>query len=134
MKRLLPVIKFEKISLNRKVLIGLGVVVLFLLVEIFVFVRHKQNKIHDLPAILESGRLAVLTDSSRLGFSVKGDSVYGFQYEIVKAFADTLGVELVITEESNLKTCMEGLKNGDYDIIASFIPVTTEWKKEALFT
>jgi membrane-bound lytic murein transglycosylase F len=134
MKRLLTFIKFEKITLNRKVIIGLAVVALLLLVEIFVFVRHKQNKIHDLPSILESGRLAVLTDSSRLGFSVKGDSVFGFQYEIVKAFADTLGLELVVTEESNLKTCIEDLKGGDYDIIASFTPVTTEWKKDVLFT
>ena len=134
MKRFLSFIKFKNITLNRKVLIGVPVVALLLLTGIFVFVHQKQNKIHDLPTILKSGRLAVLTDSSRLGFSVKGDSVYGFQYEIVKAFADTLGVELVITDESNLKTCMEGLKNGDYDIIASFIPITSEWKKDALFT
>jgi len=136
MKKLLTFLRFKEVALNRKILIGLGVavVVLLLLAGVFVFVQSKQDEVHDLPSILESGRLEVLTDSSRLGFSVKGDSVFGFQYEIVKAFADTLGVELVISEESNLKTCMDGLKNGDYDIIASFIPVTTEWKSDALFT
>lgn len=134
MKKLLTTEKFQKIISNRKLLITCGGVALLLLVGVFLLARNKQKDVHDLPSIMESGRLAVLTDSSRLGFSVKGDSVYGFQYEIVKAFADTLGLELVVTEESNLKSCMEDLKSGDYDIIASFIPVTTEWKKDALFT
>lgn len=136
MKKLLTFLKIKEVALNRKVLITLGAaaVVLLLLVGVFAVVRNKQNEVHDLPSILESGRLAVLTDSSRLGFSVKGDSVYGFQYEIVKAFADTLGLELVVTEKNDLKACIEDLKSGDYDIIARFIPVTTEWKKDALFT
>lgn len=134
MNKLLAIVDLLKMKLNRKVLIGSALAFLIVLIGVWVFVRNKQNKVHDLPAIIESGRLAVLTDSSRLGFSVKGDSVYGFQYEIVKAFADTLGLELVVTEESNLKNCIEDLKSGDYDIIASFIPVTTEWKKDALFT
>jgi membrane-bound lytic murein transglycosylase MltF len=105
---------------------------------IFIFsglvIHHKRNKIHDLSSIIEFGRLTVLTDSSSIGFSVKGDSVSGFQYEIVKAFADSLGVELVISEQNDFKNGLEGLINGDYDIIASFIPITTEFKNEASFT
>jgi len=33
-----------------------------------------------------------------------------------------------------LKASMDGLINGDYDIIANFMPVTTEWKNYALFS
>jgi len=130
----LPTLKFSEIYTNKKVLIPVVLLVVLLVIGIFVFTKYKRNSIHDLPTILESGRLAVLTDSSRMGFSTKGDSVYGFQYEIIKAFADTLGLELVITEESDLANCMKDLKGGDYDIIASVIPQTTEWEKEALFT
>ena len=132
MKRL-PTIKWPKINTSKKVLIGSGLAVLFIVIGISAFARYKRNRIHDLPTILESGRLAVLIDSSRMGFSIKGDSVFGFQYEIVKAFADTMGLELVITEKNDLADCINDLKGGDYDIIARFVPITTEWKKEVLF-
>lgn len=114
--------------------IQVGIAILIVLLGVMVVVHLKRANIHDLPAILESGRLSVLIDSSSIGFSVKGDSVSGFQYEIVKAFADTLGVELVISKQNDLKASMDGLINGDYDIIANFMPVTTEWKNDALFS
>jgi membrane-bound lytic murein transglycosylase F len=118
----------------KKIQIGIGLAMLVILFGVIVFVHQGKTKARDLPKILESGRLTVVTDSSSIGFSIKGDSVFGLQYEIVKAFADTMGLELVITEKHDTKACMDGLINGDYDIVASFIPVTTEWKSDALFT
>ena len=120
--------------MSRKIQIGLSIVILLVLSGTFYWIHHNRHQIHDLPSILKSGRLSVLTDSSSIGFSVKGDSVSGFQYEIVKAFADSMGLELVISEKNDMNACMEGLRSGDYDIIANFIPITTEWKKDALFT
>jgi len=118
----------------KKIQIGIGLAMLVILFGVIVFVHQGKTKARDLHKILESGRLTVVTDSSSIGFSIKGDSVFGLQYEIVKAFADTMGLELVITEKHDTKACMDGLINGDYDIVASFIPVTTEWKSDALFT
>ncbi|MDD4970148.1 MAG: transporter substrate-binding domain-containing protein [Paludibacter sp.] len=120
--------------MSRKILIVIALLILVVLVPAFYWMHHSKNRIHDLPGILDSGRLSVLTDSSSIGFSVKGDSVSGFQYEIVKAFADSLGVELVISEKNDLKACMDGLGAGDYDIIANLVPVTTEWGKNASFS
>jgi len=122
--------------MNRKILIWIAGIAIISLVVLSTFLgNHRfKNQIHDLPGILKSGRLSVLTDSSSIGFSVKGDSVSGFQYEIVKSFADSLGLELVITEKNDIKDCLDGLSSGDYDIIANFIPVTTEWKSKVLFT
>ena len=120
--------------MRKRIQIGMILAGLIILFSIVIWVRHNRNQIHDLPSIMESGRLSVLTDSSRMGFSTKGDSVYGFQYEIVKAFADSLGLELVVTEKNDLNECVEDLKSGDYDIIANYIPITTEWKKEVLYT
>ena len=118
----------------KKLQTGIGIGILVILSGLIVLVQHKRNQYHDLPIILKSGRLSVLTDSSSIGFSVKGDSISGFQYEIVKAFADSLGVELVISEQNDLKACMDLLKSGDYDLIASLMPVTTEWKNDILFS
>lgn len=121
---------------DSKLLIQIGITFLLMVILLISFktYNNSRNRIHDLPGIIKSGRLTVLTDSSSTGFSVKNDSIFGFQYEIVKAFADSLGIELVISEQNDLKTGIQGLKNGDYDIIASFIPITTELKKDASFT
>jgi membrane-bound lytic murein transglycosylase F len=120
--------------MSRKIQIGLAFVALVVLLSSFFWIHHSRNKIHDLPSIIKSGRLSVLTDSSSIGFSVKHDTVSGFQYEIVKAFADSLGLELVISEKNDLQDCIDGLSTGDYDIIANLVPVTTEWGKKASFT
>ena len=120
--------------MRKKIQIRVIIGTIIFLIVMVIWIRNVRNRVHDLPSIMESGRLSVLLDSSQTGFSVKGDSVFGFQYEIVKAFADSLGLELVITEQSDLKSCMEDVESGDYDIIASFVPVTTEWKDKALFT
>jgi len=93
-----------------------------------------EKPVHDLPAMLKSGKLYVVTDSSRMGFRLEGDSVYGFQYEIAKTFADKLGLTVVVSPENNFESCLKGLTNGDYDIYASFIPVTTEWKNDVSFS
>lgn len=88
----------------------------------------------DMDEIINSGRIRVVTDNSTLGFKMEKDSVYGFQYEIVKAFASKLGLELEISENDNAEASINGLLNGDYDIVAAFIPVTTEYKDKVLFS
>ena len=92
------------------------------------------GKIHDLSDVIDSGRLTVVTDSSSMGFAVEKDSVYGFQYEIIKAFADSLGVELEISEQNDVKKAIEGLKEGEYDIVANLVPMTTELKDGVIFS
>jgi len=130
--RLFDVKRF--LNMNKKTQTVLVLCAVLLLVLAIFFSVHVRNRKHDLPAIMESGRLTVLTDSSNIGFSKADGKVTGFQYEMVKAFADSLGLELVISVQNDLKSGIDGLKSGDYDIIASFIPVTTEFKNEALFT
>lgn len=120
--------------MRKNVHLGSILLIFALIVVTFFWIKHVRTQKHDLPSILKSGRLSVLTDSSRLGFVSRGDSVYGFQYELVKAFADTLGVELVVTVENDMNECIEDLKSGDYDIIANLVPVTTQWKNDVLFT
>lgn len=91
-------------------------------------------KIHDLSDVIDSGRLTVVTDSSSMGFAVDKDSVYGFQYEIIKAFADSLGVELEISEQNDVRKAIEDLKEGEYDIVANLVPMTTELKEGVIFS
>ena len=124
--------RFLKLGRKTQIEIVLGVLAFLFAVITLIYALNK--KVHDLPYILKSGRITVLTDGSSIGFSEKNGNVSGFQYELVKVFADSLGVELVITEENDLKSGIDQLKTGDYDLIATMIPVTTEWKKDLTFT
>jgi len=99
-----------------------------------VFAVFKTNTVRDFDEIISSGRIRVLTDNSSLGFRVDKDSVYGFQYEIVKVFADKLGVELEISENDDVEQSVTGLIKGKYDLIATMIPLTSEYRDQLLFS
>ena len=92
------------------------------------------GKPSDLNDVLKRGRLVVLTDSSSLGYALSGDSLFGFQYEIVKAFADSLNVELIISKISDIKSAIESINTGEADLLAFAIPVTTEYASYLQFS
>lgn len=127
----LTVFDFE---MTKKIKTGISIGTLILLICIFSLFKYVRQQKHDLKGIVEAGRLTVVTEGSSSGLLVNGDTVSGFQYEIIKAFADSLGVELVVTEQNDMKKSVEGLENGDYDLIANFIPTTTQWKNELLYS
>lgn len=123
--------KFKELKRSWKIIIFSSLILGIALVVASVIA---SAKIHDLSDVIDSGRLTVVTDSSSMGFAVDKDSVYGFQYEIVKAFADSLGVELEISEQNDAKKAIEGLKEGEYDIVANLVPMTTELKNGVIFS
>lgn len=92
------------------------------------------DKPNDLKEVLNNGRLVVLTDSSSLGFAINGDNIFGFQYEIVKAFADSLNVELIVSDITDFDEAVKEIEKGEADIIASIIPVTTQYQHILAFS
>lgn len=127
----LVVEKFKALKQHWKLII-VGALILGIASVVALWI--KAGKIHDLSDVIDSGRLSVVTDSSSMGFAVEKDSVYGFQYEIIKAFADSLGVELEISEQNDVKKAIESLKEGEYDIVANLVPMTTELKDGVIFS
>ena len=123
--------RIKVLSLRWKLILGGGVVAVLVIV---IFSWIASFKIHDLEDVVDSGRLIVVTDSSSIGFAINKDSVYGFQYEIIKAFADSLGVELEISEQNDVQKSIEDLKKGNYDIVANLIPMTSDLKVGVLFS
>lgn len=127
----LVVEKFKALKQHWKLII-VGALILGIASVVALWIE--AAKIHDLSDVIDSGRLSVVTDSSSMGFAVEKDSVYGFQYEIIKAFADSLGVELEISEQNDVKKAIESLKEGEYDIVANLVPMTTELKDGVIFS
>lgn len=88
---------------------------------------------HDLPQIVDSGRLVALTlYSSTTYFIYRGESM-GFQYELAEQFAHSLGVGLDIRIAPNPQELQRMLLQGEGDFIAYNLPVTLQGRDSLLY-
>ncbi len=118
---------------HKKLKISSFTAILLLVVSVFLFAKFR-NTGRDLPQINRSGYLRVAIDGGRLGFMVQEDSVCGLQYELIKAFADSLGLELRFIRENDIRENVDDLLGGNCDIVASYIPRSKEWIGEVSLT
>lgn len=88
----------------------------------------------DYAAIVKEGILRVATEYNSIGFYVDGDTVSGFHYELIQAFARNKGLKAEITPVMSFNERLEGLSTGRYDVIAYGILATSEWKDSLLLT
>ena len=72
----------------------------------------------DLPAILERDTLVALTLYSSTSYFLYRGEPMGFQYELCRQFADSLGVELTVKVAASPEELMRKLLAGEGDIIA----------------
>jgi membrane-bound lytic murein transglycosylase F len=94
-----------------------------------------ENKpfIRDFPQIAESGEINVLTLSGSMSYFIyKGEEI-GYEYELIKSFADAnnLRINLILAENETKLT--EMLAQGKGDLIAYNIPITKKEKKKFLY-
>lgn len=73
--------------------------------------------------------LVVAIEVSPLSYSLAGDTVSGFDYEMLSDIARLHGVPVVFHPFVPLKHAFEGLHRGDFDIVAASMPSTSELKK-----
>ena len=111
---------------------------LFLLLMIVIYDRCSSSKKadvdsiiansvgFDLPEILKKGKLTVLAENSSTSFFIYRGKKMGFEYEVLKEFANELGVELEIKIVNNLDELTQLLNDGEGDIIACNYTVTKE--------
>lgn len=79
----------------------------------------------DLSRIMEEGRLRVVMDGSHMGFcSEHVVDTMGFYYEMVKAYADTMGLELEVVVVDGLDNQLKSLTQGVGHLVAATIPLT----------
>lgn len=124
-----------KTTTEKKIYFAGGVLFILLVAAALLIDKGgNPNRVRSLDEIVRSGKLRVVSENSNTGFYAEKDNIYGFQYEILKIFADTLGVELEIFMKNDLKRCINELNNGKYDIIAKFVPITTEWNDIVSFS
>ncbi len=119
-----------KTKLLRYIVIGVIAVAL----AHFIFNKEKHGHPRDYPAIMASKELRVTTEYNSISFHVNGDTLSGFHYELIQAFARDHGLKVTIAPEMSFDKQLEGLAEGKYDIIANSLLATSDLKDSLLLT
>lgn len=88
---------------------------------------------YDLPHIKEKDTLTILTlYSSTSYFIYRGDEM-GYDFELAKDFAESLGLNLKVVVAENITRLEEMLLNGEGDLIAYEVPEISSLKDSLIF-
>ncbi|MDD6891121.1 MAG: transporter substrate-binding domain-containing protein [Bacteroidales bacterium] len=88
----------------------------------------------DYAEIAESGVLRAVTEYNSVSYHVTGDTVEGFDYELLHAFATDKGLRLELHPVMSFEERLEGVCQGRYDLLAAGTLVNTRSKDSLLFT
>lgn len=108
----------------------IGLIFLFLLIA-GLFLNCSGSK--DLDNIKRSGKITLLTKNNAHCYYVYRESPMGFEYELSKAFADSLGVELKV-KTPGWPRIYKALHKGRGDFIAASLTITPEREKSVDFS
>ena len=88
---------------------------------------------YDLPQLKDSGVLVALTLNSSISyFDYRGEPM-GFQYELAKQFAESLGLKLEMKTARSTQELVDMLLKGEGDLIAYPLPITKAFKDTVTF-
>lgn len=91
--------------------------------------KHTDEQvIADLDSISTRGVLNVLTLSSSTSYFLYKGEARGYEYEMIKKFADDMGLKLHITVADNIQQLSQKLLEGKGDIIAYPMPIIGDTK------
>ncbi len=96
--------------------------------------EKKNGHPRDYAEIIASGILHAATEYNSISFYVDGDTVTGFHYELIEAFARDKGIQAQVSPVMSFGQRLQGLETGKYDVIAYGILVTSELKDSLLLT
>lgn len=109
-------------------------VITSIMVLVLLFQFLKGDELRDFRQINKKGELRVVTDYSSLSYFIAGDTVMGFQYEIVNKLCKKLKLNPVWVVENSLDRSIDMLNAGKVDVIARNIPITSELRKKLAFS
>lgn len=110
-------------------------VLILLLCVVFTFsYRWERRPRTPLRRILEKGEITVITrNNAHCYYHYRGQEM-GFEYDLIQAFADYLGVELGLKIDSKWDEMIGDLLAGQGDVIAAGMTITPDRQKQAAFS
>jgi membrane-bound lytic murein transglycosylase F len=88
----------------------------------------------DLPGILQRGKLRVLAENSSTSYFIYKGKRMGFEFELLREFAEDLGVELEIITVPDLNEMNTRLNGGEGDIAACNYTITRDRQDQIAFS
>jgi membrane-bound lytic murein transglycosylase F len=88
----------------------------------------------DLQSIIERGKLVAVTDLGSTSYFVFRGEPMGYQFDLLRSFADHLGVKLEIHVDKDPGSSMEKLNAGEYNLIAKGLTITHSRREKVAFT
>lgn len=124
--------------MKSKKLLYLYAFLLCVVIMVMMVLRKNEDRsqpvVRDYLQIVASGELNVATGYHPIGYYVSGDSVVGFQYELIRVLGEEWGLQVNIFLGNNLDENLKGLLSGKYDMVAQNIPVTIHLRDSFAFT
>lgn len=84
--------------------------------------------------VIKNKKLRAVTDYGSVSYLIYRGEPIGYQYELLTKLTDYLGVDLELVIESNLEKSIDMLNNGEVDLLAMGLTVTTERNSRFSFT
>lgn len=129
------------IKKRRKLSVGLLLVVFLFMVSACDNPQKAKNETplgqeegSSLDKVLKRKKLRVLTDYNTVNYYIYRGEPMGYQYELLKTFADHLGLRLELRIEKNLDSAKKILEEGKADMIALNMTVTGSRKQQFDFS
>lgn len=129
--------------------INLKIIVLFIIVSLPVFLgscrRNGESRFRDvhslqpdritnLELIRKKGILRVVTEYNSISYFIYRGQPMGFQYEMLQELANNMDLELEVSVSNDLDRNFQDLKEGNVDLIAMNLTVTSDRKEQVAFT
>ena len=121
---------------------GLRISIVFIIGFLISCNNNNNNNLSDNSAqksltllkIAESGKLTAFIDYNSVDYFIYRGRPMGYQYEILRDFADYLGVKLELIVENNARNAIRRLQEGEGDLIASELAVSLTRNQAIGFT
>ena len=98
------------------------------------FTRQPQQAFtDDLPGLKERRRLRMITRNNAMTYFIHRGRQVGFEYELIKEFADRHGLRLDIVIPDSHADLLPYLNEGKGDIVAAAMTITEERRAQAAF-
>ena len=94
--------------------------------------QHAKSSYGDLNKIKKRGVLRVILKNNASSYFWLRDKFMGFEYELSRALAKDLGLELSVIVPPDDKSTLQWLEEGKADVAAGFLRPSSEWKHRGI--
>ena len=120
---------------------GLYAGIALLAIALFIVLAPRKNRasqptfpLYDYDDIAAKGVLRAALEYNSISMFVNGDTLAGFDYELIQAFARDHGLRVDIMPEMSFYKRLRDLSEGAFDVIANEIPAVSPFKDTLLLT